>query len=67
MGSAVIIKTGNTNSTLSILDITGRKLKDIPMQTGFCHLKPGSLAAGVYVVVLREGGRIVETGKLVLK
>lgn len=67
LGGAAVIKTGNTNAMLSILDITGRKIKDIPMQTGICHFKPGSLAAGVYVVVLREGGRIVETGKLVLK
>ncbi len=66
-GGAAIIKTGHTHATLSILDITGRKMKDLPMHSGMCQLKPGSLPVGVYVVVLREGDKVIETGKLVMR
>lgn len=66
-GGTVIIKSGYPRTALSILDITGRKMKDLPMHAGICQLKPGSLPGGVYVVVLREGDKIIETGKLVMR
>lgn len=55
------------NLKLSILNIQGAKLKEIPVLASVSNVSLNDLSAGVYVYLIADNNKIIQKGKIVLR
>jgi hypothetical protein len=66
-GTPLIIKTTELNSTISIFDESGRKLKELHIQSNSFLLSVDQFANGIYLLVMHKDGAVKVTEKFVVK
>ena len=65
-GTSVIVRTSELNSTISIFDESGRKLKEIAVINNNTSVPVDQLANGIYLLVLHKDGAVKITEKFVV-
>jgi Secretion system C-terminal sorting domain len=66
-GNPIIVKTTETNATLSIFDETGKKIKDLQMTGTSISISVDQLPNGVYLLVLHKDGAVKAAEKFVVR
>jgi hypothetical protein len=65
-GSDVIVKTSLINSTLSVFDISGKKISEQLISNNNCNIKVSKLPSGTYLAVVNKNGKIEAIEKFVI-
>ncbi len=65
-GADLVIKTNQLPASLSIFDASGKKLKEIILNTGMYSLPVHELAAGTYLAVLSKDGKVMGVEKFMV-
>ena len=65
-GTPIIVKTTETNATLSIFDESGKKIKDLQMTGNSISITVDPLSNGIYLLVLHKDGAVKAAEKFVV-
>ena len=61
------IQTSSGNVSIVITDVTGRKLLEIESENGLVELPTSTLANGLYIVLCKSNGQIIDSEKLLVQ